>query len=63
MVGYQHDAEQLPADPNERQSQSIDEALVVRLIMEDPLTGIAPAHDIKRWRQGTRPSRPVVQTA
>jgi len=38
-------AEQLPAEPADRQSQSIDKALVVGLVVENPLVRIAPAHD------------------
>jgi len=34
------------ADPADRQSQSIDKALVVALVLEDPLARIAPAHDM-----------------
>jgi hypothetical protein len=46
VVGHQHEAEQLPAKPTDRQSQSIHKALAVRLVVEDPLTPIAPAHDM-----------------
>jgi len=46
VVGHQHEAEQLPAEPADRQSQSIDQALVVGLVVEDPLARMAPAHDM-----------------
>jgi len=37
---------QLPAEPADRQTQSIDEALVVGVVVEDPLAHITPAHDM-----------------
>ncbi len=46
LVGNQHESEQLPAEPADRQSKSIDEALVVPLVVEDPPARIAPAHDM-----------------
>jgi len=54
LVGRQHEAQQLPAEPADRQSQSIDKALVVSLVAEDPLARIAFAHQHDGWRQGTR---------
>ena len=46
MIGHQHEAESFPAKPADRQSQSIDKALVVGLVVEDPLARIASAHDM-----------------
>jgi len=46
VVGHQHEAEQLPAEPPDRQSQSADKALVVGLVVEDLLARISPAHDL-----------------
>ena len=46
MVGHQHEAEQLPAEPAHRLSQSIGKALVVRLVVEDLLTRITPTHNM-----------------
>jgi hypothetical protein len=44
--GTPYEAEYFPAESADRHHQSIDEALVVGLIAEDPLPRIAPTHDM-----------------
>ncbi len=66
VVGHQHEAEQLPAEPADRQSQSLDKALVVPLVVEDPLARISPAHDMidgARILDSQRPAHALSLTA
>jgi hypothetical protein len=63
VVGHQHEAEQLPAEPTDRQSQSIHKALVVYLVVEDPLTRVAPAHDMIHGARVLDSQRPAHTTS
>jgi hypothetical protein len=45
-LGISSNRNKLPAEPADRQTQSIDQALVVGLVVEDPRARIADAHDM-----------------
>jgi hypothetical protein len=46
VIRHQHEAESFAAEPADRQGQSIDKALVVGFVVDDPLARIASAHDM-----------------
>ena len=65
VIGHEHEAEEIPAEPADSLGQSVDEPLMVGVVMKDALAGISPAHDMRdsaRILDSQWPGHPLILT-